>query len=356
MFSEIRKRSHKAGQPPGTPIYTGDAKTVMTHITVVAYTADEYYEKTGPSLVECLPSLKTKPVVTWVNVEGLNDVKLIEEIAKQYNLHPLTVEDILNVGQRSKIDEFDDYLFITLKTLQWDAAKKNFSMAELSLVVGADFLLSFQEQPSVIFDNIRERLRTIPQQIMRKQGTDYLAYRLMDIVVDQYFLVLEALGDQIEILEDSIITNPTREKARALYRLKNSILILRKAIWPIREVVNQLVKVPDKIIAPATQVYFRDLYDHTVQAIEGIETFREILSNMLDIYLSSLTNRMNEIMKVLTVIATIFIPVTFIASIFGMNFKYMPELQWKWGYPAVLGLMFCVIAGMIYYFKRKKWW
>lgn len=357
MFSDIRKRSHKAGQPPGTPIYTGDAKTVMPRVTVVAYTPEDYYEKSGATLAECLPvDFKAKPTVTWVNVEGLNDVKLVEQITKQYNLHPLTIEDIVNVGQRSKIDEFDNYLFVTLKTLQWDVTKKNFSMGEVSLAIGVDFLLSFQDRVSPAFDSIRERIHTIPQQGLRKQGPDYLAYRLMDIIIDQYFLVLEGLGDQIEKLEDSIITNPTREKARALYRLKNQMLVLRKAIWPIREVVNQLVKVPDGIIMPGTQVYFRDLYDHTVQAIEGIETFREILSNMLDIYLSSLTNRMNEIMKVLTVIATIFIPVTFIASVFGMNFKYMPGLEWPWGYPVVLILMFCVIGGMIYYFKRKKWW
>ncbi len=355
MFSGVRKRSRMAGQPPGTLIYTGNKKSVVPQVRVTMLAGDQFYDQSGPRLQDCLPAKMPEGAVTWIDVTGLNDINLMKEIAEHYHLHPLTVEDILNVEQRSKVEEFDDYLFLTLKVLRWKANKKTFSVEELSIVIGTNFVLSFQEEPSTLFDPIRERL-SHGAQGLRKQSSDYLAYRLIDNVVDQYFLVLEGLGDQIEKVEDLIIASPTKNSARALYRIKRKMLILRKIIWPIREVINHLLKLDEKIISPFTQVYLRDVYDHTVQAIDTVETFRDMLSNMLDIYLSSLTNRLNEIMKVLTIITTTFIPVTFIASIYGMNFKYMPELSWKWSYPVVLCVMLCVIIIMAYYFHRKKWW
>lgn len=355
MFPELQNRSQKAGQPPGTLVYTGTKKNTISHLTITIYSADNFYEKSGLNLEECLPKETQASEITWLHLTGLNNIPLVEEIAKRYNLHPLTVEDILNVEQRSKVEEFDDYLFTTLKILHWNAQKKIFTIQQLCLVIADHSVLSFQDHGSTLFNNLRERMRNTPHAGLRKQSSDYLAYRLIDTVVDQYFVILEGLGEQIEKVEDLIITSPTKQSMRALYRLRRQMLLLRKAIWPIREVISHLLKVDGKLISSFTQVYLRDVYDHTVQAIDNVETFRDMLSNMLDIYLSSLTNRMNEIMKVLTIITTIFIPITFIASIYGMNFIHMPELKWKWAYPAVLGLMACVTGGMLYFFRRKKW-
>jgi magnesium transporter len=354
MLSAVHKRSQKAGQAPGTAIYTGSKKSVVPKITVMTYSETEFFEKSGRALEDCMLGQVANPTTTWIDVQGLNDPHTIEILAEKYKLHPLTVEDILNVEQRSKIEEFDTYIFVTLKMLVWHAEKRTFSIEELSLVMGEGFVLTFQEQESSIFNELRERISKSPQS-MRKKTSDYMAYRLIDTVVDYYFVVLEGMGEQIEKVEDLIIANPSKKNARMLYKLKRQMLLLRKVSWPIREVISHLLKVDNDYISPYTQVYFRDVYDHTMQAIDTIETFRDMLSNMLDIYLSSLTNRMNEIMKVLTIIATIFMPITFITSLYGMNFQYMPELSWVYGYPIVLTLMACVVMLMLAFFRRKKW-
>lgn len=356
MLSGVKQRSKKAGLPPGTAIYTGTKKTDNPVMTVVVYDASNYYEKQGKNLSDCLPPTIAPDATTWIDVVGLSDVALVNQITEHYQIHPLTMEDILNVGQRSKIDEYENYLFLTLKMINWHADKKNFSVEELSLVMGHGFILTFQEQRSDLFQPLHERLAASAQQSLRKQGSDYLGYRLIDLVVDQYFVVLEALGERIEKLEDAIVSDPSKKNARALYRLKRQMLVLRKTIWPIREVVNHLLREDAKVITSYTHLYLRDVYEHAIQALDTIDTFRDMLSNMLDIYISSLTNRMNEIMKVLTIIATIFMPVTFIASIYGMNFRNMPELNAQYGYPMVLTVMACVMGSMIYFFRRKKWW
>ncbi len=355
MFSEVRKRSRKAGQPPGTLTYTG-RKNITPTVTVLSYNEHDFKEKNGAHLEECLLAQIPNATTTWINLEGLRDIELLKKLADLYHLHPLTVEDILNVGQRPKIEEFDHYIFVTLKVLFWNGKKKSFSINQLSLILGENFVLTFCEEPSILFDGIRERIRSGPNLGLQKKSTDYLTYRIIDTIVDNYFVVLEGLGDQIEKIEDLIVANPVKQTAKSLYRLKRQMLVLRKATWPTRDIVNHFFKLEGKIISTYTHVYFRDVYDHIAQAIDTIEMFRDMLSNMLDIYLSSLTNRMNEIIKVLTIFATIFMPITFIASIYGMNFHNMPELQWKWGYPMVLmGMVFVVIL-MIIYFRIKKWW
>lgn len=355
MFSEVRKRSKKAGQPPGTLIYTGNKKAFIPYVTVITYSETDFRETSGPNLEECLKDQIENPITTWINIDGLHDLALIQELAARYHLHPLTIEDILNVEQRSKLEEFDDYIFITLKVLRWNTKKSTFSIEELSLIIGEGYILTFFEQPNAIFDSIREKIRNSSHQPLRKSSSDYLAYRLIDTVVDFYFVVLEGLGYQIEQNEDAILANPTKQNLRTLFRLKRKMLLLRKAIWPIRDVVSHLLKIEGNLFSPYMHIYMRDVYDHTVQAMDTVETYREMLSNMLDIYLSTLTNRMNEIMKVLTIIATIFIPVTFIASIYGMNFIHMPELHMKYGYPVTLSVMGTVILIMLYYFYRKNW-
>lgn len=354
MFREIRKHARKAGQPPGTLLYTGKEKIAVPKITVTTYNEENFHEVTGDSLEECIPSDFGQHNL-WINVDGLQDIKLIESVAAKYHLHPLTMEDILNVQQRAKIEEFSGYLFITLKILQYSKKTHAITSEQFSLVLTKGVLLTFQESESNLFHNVRERLRSGPTQRLRQQGCDYLMYRLVDTVVDNYYVVLEHLGDRLEAIEEEIIINPTPKISRNLYRLKRQILMLRKIIWPVREVVSHLMQVDSELITSFTQLYIRDVYDHAVQAIDAIETFRDMTSGLLDVYLSSITNRMNEIMKVLTIISTIFIPITFIASIYGMNFQYMPELHWRWGYPAVLILMVIITLFMLFYFRRKKW-
>lgn len=351
LSDEASKQAQKTGQPPGTLMYTGKEKAVKSSVTVFIYNDCEMHETTGPQLPPSLPTLD----MTWINIDGLNDTALIDQITARYQLHPLTVEDILNVQQRSKVEEFDHYLFITLRVLFWDAVVHTFSTEQLSLIVGQDFVLSFQEKSSGLFNIIYERLRADGAQRLRQHGSDYLAYRLIDVVVDQYFIVLEGLGDRIEDLEERIIANPSSKNSRMLYHLKRQILMLRKAVWPTREAISHLLQVERDIITPFTRLYLRDVYDHTIQAIDSLETFRDMLASILDVYLSSISNRMNEVMKVLTIIATIFIPITFIASVFGMNFKYMPELEWRFGYHIALGIMFFIALIMLYFFHRKKW-
>lgn len=354
MFSEVHNRAKKAGQPPGTPTYTGEQSDTPPSVTVITYQPADFKQTTGHTLDESL-LVTTPPTITWVDIKKLHDVPLIQQLSKHYDLHPLTVEDILNVQQRPKVEEFEKYIFITLKMLPWNEKSKSFTIKQISLVVGADFVLSLQECETNFFDAIQKKLCSPTNQRLREQGTDYLTYRLIDAVIDQYFVVLEELGNQIEDIEERIITNPTPQNSRTLYQLKRKMLLLRKAIWPMREAISHLLQADNSIITSFTRVYLRDVYDHAVQAIDTIENFRDMLSSMLDVYLSSLTNRMNEIMKVLTIIATVFIPMTFIASVYGMNFQYMPELHWRWGYFIVLGVMVVIAVVMLDYFRRKKW-
>lgn len=353
MFRELRKRANKAGQPPGTAVYTGKKKSFETRFTVLTYSEQDFKETKGTQLDKVLPTNKA-PGVTWIHVEGLENVAQIEALAKLYDIHPLTVEDILNVDQRPKVEEFENYLYITLKMLRWNEKRNIFSTEQISFVLGKDFLLSFQERENTYFIPLRERLKSSTNQRMRQQGSDYLVYRLMDTIVDYYFVVLEGLGDQIEQVEDIIISDPKPENTRTIYRLKRQMMVIRKSIWPMREAVSHLIQM-EEIFTPFTRIYLRDLYDHVVQAMDTVETCRDILASMLDVYLSSLTNRMNEIMKTLTIIATIFIPMTFIASFYGMNFQDMPELHWRHGYAMVIGVMSLMTIGMLVYFRRKKW-
>jgi len=353
IFQELHKRADKAGQPPGTAVYTGKKKSQETRVTVLIYSEQDFKESQGTTLEEVLPA-QPMPGMTWIHVEGLQNVALIEHLGKAYHIHPLTIEDILNVDQRPKVEDFEGYVFITLKMLTWNEKKQTFSTAQVSFVLGKNFLLSFQESENTYFKSIRERLKSSTRQRMRQQGSDYLVYRLMDAIVDYYFVVLEGLGDQIEEIENAIITDPKPQNTRSIYRLKRQVMIIRKSIWPMREAISHLIQM-EETFTPFTRIYLRDLYDHVVQAIDTVETCRDILASMLDVYLSSLTNRMNEIMKTLTIIATIFIPITFIASFYGMNFQDMPELHWRHGYAMVIGVMLSMTCVMLVYFRRKRW-
>ena len=354
MFSEVHKHVKKIGQPPGTAAYTGEKSEKEPIITITIYNPTEASEYTSKNIDECLSRMKSD-VVTWIDVEGLHDVDLIKKLADRFSIHPLTVEDILNVEQRPKVEEFDNYIFINLKVILWNKKSSSFVISPLSLILGKHFLLSFQDHDTTRFDNLRARIQKTANQRLRQQNSDYLAYRIIDSVVDDYFIVLEALGDQIEQAEKRVVVRPKPNNARTIYHLKRQMLLLRKAIWPMREVIGHLLYVEDKIITSFTRIYLRDVYDHTMQTIDTLETFRDMLSSMLDMYLSGLTIRMNEIMKTLTIITTIFIPISAIAGIYGMNILNVPLMKSKWGSAFVFSLMVGIALSMLVYFRKKKW-
>jgi len=354
MTNTLRKRSQKTGLPPGALIHVGEQKSERTRITLLDYDEQRAEEKELPVVDECL-LFKEKKSVTWINVTGLHQVELLEKLNDCFGLHPLVLEDILNTDQRPKMEDFGDYLYIVLRMLDLDKKNENAIVSEqISLILGKNFVLTFQEREGDLFDPLRERIRNGKGRL-RKMGPDYLVHALLDAIVDQYFVVLEKLGERIEFLEDELVTRPTPSTLQVLHRLKREMISLRKSVWPLREVIGTLERGESSLIQASTNLYLRDVYDHTIQVIDNVETFRDMLSGMLDIYLSSISNRMNEIMKVLTIISTIFIPLTFIVGLYGMNFKHMPELEWPWGYPAVLLLMSGVTVFMLFYFRRKKW-
>ncbi len=347
------RAQEKVGLPPGTLVHIGERRTEKAEITVIDYDEKELQEKEAKKVEECFP-FKDKPTVTWININGLQEVGIIEKIGVHFGIHPLVLEDILHTGQRPKAEDLEDYLFIALRMLYHDESEDVVIGEQVSLLLGPNYVISFQEREGDVFSPIRERIRNSKGRI-RKAGADYLAYALLDAIVDHYFVILEKLGEKIEFLEEELVTNPRPETLQAIHTLKRDLIFLRKSVWPLREVINGLERGESPLITEPTGIYLRDVYDHTIQVIDTIETYRDMVTGMLDIYLSSLSNRMNEVMKVLTIIATIFIPLTFIAGIYGMNFKYMPELEWHWGYPMALIVMLLVVVSMFIYFRRKKW-
>ncbi|MDX1901347.1 MAG: magnesium/cobalt transporter CorA [Gammaproteobacteria bacterium] len=351
-LSDIRSQAKRAGESPGSLVYTGRKKN-PTQVTVVNYSAEICNEETSDNPNKII-ELIDKPGTNWIQVEGFNNLEILSRIQEHYKIHPLTAEDILT-GQRAKLEEFDHYIFVTLKTLRWEKKRKKFAINQISIILGNHFVITFSDAPVDIFKKIEEKMKSNPKQRLREQGADYLFYRLIDAIIDQYFIILETLGELIDDTETLIISSPTRGHMRRLYRMKRETLMLRKSIWPMREAVSHLSQLNDKFISQFTRLYLRDVYDHTMQAIDTIETYRDMLSSMLDVYISSLTNRLNEVMKTLTVISTIFIPITFIASLYGMNFINMPELKWQYGYVTTLGAMGLVVIVMLVYFNKKKW-
>jgi len=331
----------------------GDKKAEEVSITIIDYDEAHLEEKEAKEIEECFP-FKDTPTVTWINIDGIQNVDVVEKIGRHFNLHPLAIEDIVNTGQRPKMEDFGDYLFVVLKMLHYDEQENGVKAEQVSLILGPTWVISFQESWGDVFDSVRERIRGDKGRI-RKMGADYLAYALIDAVVDNYFMILEKVGEDIEEIEDELVTNPVPETLQTLHNLKRQMIFLRKSVWPLREVISRLERWESPLIQKSTHIYLRDVYDHTIQVIDAVETFRDMLSGMLDIYLSSVSNRMNEVMKVLTIIATIFIPLTLVAGLYGMNFRYMPELEWRWSYPLVLLVMLTIGVLMVMYFRKKRW-
>jgi magnesium transporter len=353
MANHSKKSSKTAGLSPGTLVHVGERKVEQPKIAVMDYDETRLEEKTIESVEECFP-FRDSPSVTWINVEGLHDVGVIEKLGAHYNLHPLILEDILNTAERPKMEDYEETIFLLLKIFVPRNGNNDDRIQQVSLILGSNFVLSFQEKDNGIFDGLKDRIRKGKGRV-RKAGADYLAYAIIDGIVDSYFGELERLGDAIESLETELVSNPKRETLQKIHGLKREMIYLRKAIWPLREVINGLERLETPLIKATTDIFLRDVYDHAVQIIDSVETSRDILSGMVETYLSSVSNRMNEIMKVLTIISTIFIPLTFVAGIYGMNFAFMPELQWRWGYPLIWVIMIAVAGVMIGYFKRKKW-
>jgi len=353
MNKLTKGRSKKAGLPPGAFIHIGARKTQEPKITIIDYDETTFQERETKVIEECF-LFREKPTVTWINVDGLHQIEILEKLGECYSFHPLVLEDILNTDQRPKMEDYGDYLYIVLKMLH-DKGKGNQIEAEqVSLVLGPNYVFSFQESGGDVFDQIRERLRTGKGRV-RKMGADYLAYTLVDAIVDYYFVILEKLGERIELLEEELVIHPKTETLKEIHTLKREMIFLRKAVWPLREVISGLQRGESPLVQKTTGIYLRDVYDHTIQVIDTIETFRDILSGVLDIYLSSVSNRLNSVMKVLTIIATVFMPLTFLAGVYGMNFKYMPELEWRWGYPTLWAAMVVIGVSMLVYFRKKKW-
>ena len=353
MRKMVHRRSQKTGLPPGTIVHIGENKKAKSVITIFDYTPEHYEEKVVRTVEESFP-FKDKPSVTWINIDGIQETEIIEKIDTHFGIHPLVLEDIVNTSQRPKMEDYGDYIFVVFKMLFIDPHKNEINAEQIGLIIGPNYVISFQETQGDVFDPIRDRIRNLKGRV-RKMGADYLAYVLLDAVVDNYFVVFERLGDEMEKLEEELLGNVLPEMTRRIHHFKRDLIFLRKQVWPLREVISGLERSESRLIKKTTGIFMRDLYDHVVQVIDTIETYRDILTGMQEVYLASISTRMNEVMKVLTIITTLFVPLTFIVGVYGMNFEYIPELKWKWGYYGVLACMCALFIGMLVFFKRRKW-
>ncbi len=353
MSRPIKRISKARGLPPGTLVHIGEKTTEKVKISVLDYDQKNFQEKELSSVEECFP-YKDSPTVSWININGIHQTDIIQKIGDKFGLHPLVQEDIVNTSQRPKMEDYGDYLFVVLKMLYLNSDGATIIAEQVSLVLGRNYVISFQEKEGDVFAPVRDRLKN-PNARIRQMGADYLAYALLDAIVDGYFMILDKTAERIEFVEQKVTVDPRPKTLQLIHQLKSDMVFLRRSIWPLREVLNGLQRNESKLFQAATAVYLRDVYDHTIRVAESVDSYREMVSGLLDIYLSSMSNRMNEVMKVLTIIATIFIPLTFVAGIYGMNFKYMPELDIKWAYPATLGVMAALGLMIDCYFRRKKW-
>lgn len=351
--SLIKKRSKKSGLPPGTLVHIGDTVSDDVEVYLVVYNEEMVEEKEIKDLGELVYPINPS-LVHWIHVDGIHRIDIVEKIGATFHLHPLLLEDILNTDQRPKYEEYDNHLFIVLKVLQYRPEEEGLVSEQLCVILGSNYVISFHERKSGVLNAIRSRIINGKGRV-RKMGADYLVYGIIDTVVDNYFSINETIGEHIESLDDVLLIRAETSTLQLLHKLKQDILLLRRNIWPLREVLNSMQKNDLSFFSEQTELYLRDVSDHTIHILDTIESFRDMLASMLDMYLSSVSNRMNEVMKVLTVIATIFIPLTFIAGVYGMNFKYMPELEWPWGYFAILGVMGLCGVLMLVYFWKKKW-
>lgn len=346
-----RQRSKKSFLPPGTVEADISMKEERVVITVMQFNEQKIEEVVFDNLNE-LKDICNNTSVTWINVDGIHNAAVIEKIGAMYQIHPLTLEDIANTDQRPKFEDYENYVVVMMKMLYYDSELHN---EQLSIVLKNNLVITFQENHGGdAFYPIRKRLKEAKGRV-RKFGADYLCYALIDAVVDSYFNILEIIGDKIELMDEQLISEPTPDTLNVLHTMKREMIFLRKSVWPVRDLINSLERSDTNLIQPTTDIYLRDLHDHVVRVIETVENYRDLINGMMDIYLSSLSNKMNEVMKVLTIISTLFIPVTFIVGVYGMNFDYMPELKSPYGYGATWLVMLAIMGSLLYYFRRKKW-
>jgi magnesium transporter len=359
MARHVSRVSKKLGLKPGSVVYVGKERTEVVHIDIIDYTESEHAEKRVASAEECF-SYRDSATLSWINVDGIHNPEMVEKLGKHFGMHSLVLEDIVNTGQRPKMEEAEDHIFIVMKMLYEDKDNGELKAEQVSVVFGHNWVITFQETGEDVFDLVRQRIRkTVPR--VRFMTADYLAYALVDAVVDHYFIALEQLGEDVETLDNAVSDNPKPEHLDQIRDLKKQLIFMRKAVWPLREVVGGIERTESKLIKESTGPYLRDLYEHTIQVIDTVETFRDMVSGLLDLYHTGISNRMNEIMKVLTIFAAIFIPLGFLAGVYGMNFDTgtspynLPELGFQFGYPMFWGAVVLVAGGLLLFFRRKKW-
>ncbi len=348
------RRGKRVGLAPGTFLPVEAGAEVKPDITIFEYSPDQVREQHDAPPDSCQPPPEGFQGVRWINIDRFQDPSLLQTIGDRFKLHPLLLEDVMHTDQRAKVEEYTDCLFIVTRMITYNTSDKLIESEQISFVLGPGYVLTFQEKKGDMFDPVRERIRGAKGRI-RTRGADYLAYALMDAIVDHYFVVLEKISEELEDLEDEILEEPTQDTLNSVYRIRREVIYIRKVLWPLREMLGTLGKGQYGLFLEETLLFLRDLQDHAIRVMETLETFREMLGGMVELYLSTNSNRMNEVMKVLTIIATIFIPLTFIAGIYGMNFSYMPELGWEWSYPVVWLVMIVVGIGMVFYFRKRKW-
>ncbi|MFD1820323.1 magnesium transporter [Pseudarcicella hirudinis] len=355
MAKKYRIQNKNLGTSPGTLTYIGEEVQYATKISLIEYNEFFCKESKLKKLIEC--KIEDKPdEIIWLNVDGIHEPKVVETIGHVYGLHPLVMEDIVNTQQKPKFEYFnEDQLFLTLKMIEYNPHTRDIEVEHLNFILGHKYLISFQEERNRdVFENVKIRLKASAGKT-RKNGSDYLLYALMDLVVDNYFLVLEKIGEDLERLEEEIIHSARQRSLNELYQMKREVMLMRKIVFPLREMLVGLIREEAPLITENTTIYLRDVYDHVSQVLETIDSYRELITSLMDLYLSQVSNKMNNVMKVLTVISVIFIPLTFLAGIYGMNFDNMPELHWHYGYYGVWGIMIALVIVMLLWFKRKDW-
>lgn len=348
-----KKRSLRIGLAPGSIVYTGEKQTNTVSMHMIDYDKDTIVEKDISTISQC-EAFQKKPTVSWLNINGVHDEALLKEIGKAYSIHHLVLEDILSTHQRPKMEEYENYIYIVLKMLTFDENKKEISSEQVSFVLGENVVISFQEKEGDVFDPIRKRIKTSSGRV-RKMSADYLVYTLIDIIIDNYYLILERLGGNLDTLDEGIFSNASEHHLQQIHRIRHDLVHMRKHVLPLRDMFHAFERSDSPLITQQTKHYLRDAYDHTVQIIDSLDVCREMQSSLQDMYMSNQSNKMNQIMQTLTIIATLFIPLTFIAGIYGMNFHHMPELSWKYGYSTVLFVMAMLASTMLVWFRKKKW-
>ncbi|MES2731158.1 MAG: magnesium/cobalt transporter CorA [Bacteroidota bacterium] len=354
MAKRNKKNPFKPGEPPGTLTYFGKETLRDTKVTLTQYNEQAHTITKLTTITECT-MLPTSSMIQWINVDGISNTEVITTIGQAFGLHSLLLEDVMNTEQKPKMETYENNIFVVMKMLDYNSRTRQIETEHVSLVLGPSYVISFQEErEGDAFDPVRARLNNSTGRT-RRSGADYLFYALIDNIIDNYFVVLESIGEKVEVLEEEIINQSTSKSLKKLYSQKRELIFLRKSIWPVREIISGLVREETELIRAETHIYLRDVYDHTIQIIDTAESYRDLMASLLDIYLSAISNRMNNVMKVLTIVSTIFMPLSFIVGVYGMNFDNMPELHWKYGYFGVWGVIIAVSFSMLAFFQRKRW-